>query len=94
MNMQELARGRNLDQTALMPDEFPTNQPAIGLRRFHKLTIGAAVVFLALLALRYLRLYLRVEEGGRYLAFALLSLVAALVLARYLWGFARSGALD
>ncbi len=72
-----------------LPPEMP---PAVGLRRFHKITMTAAIAFLLLLALRYGRLFLRDEEP-RHALFGVLALVLAGSVLVYLRRFARSADL-
>ncbi len=63
---------------------------AVGLARFHKLTISLGVVFLLLMVWRYWRQY-QLSESPRHMAFGIVAGLGAVVLALYLRAFWRRG---
>lgn len=75
-----------------MNDLPPDTPPAVGLRRFHKLTISAAIAFLMLLAWHYLRRN-EAEGDDRALIYAAIAGTGAILLFLYLRRFSRGGGL-
>ncbi|MFT7620337.1 MAG: hypothetical protein ACI97A_003994 [Planctomycetota bacterium] len=66
------------------------NTEAVGLERFHKITIGAGMMCMGLMIWRYWTQY-SATESNRYLAYALISTALLLGTAVYLWRFSKKG---
>ena len=61
-----------------------------GITRFHKVTIGAGVLFCLLMIGRYVLIWRRTQDSG-YLVYALVAALGMIGLGAYLRRFSRSG---
>ncbi len=67
-----------------------SNTELVGIRRFHKVTISAGVIFCGLVALRFGLTWSRTGQD-RYLLYTVIAIVAMAGLGAYLLRFWRTG---
>ena len=75
------------EQTDNTPEQ-PVIPEAVGLARFHKITISGGIIFLGLMVRRYWLQY-QITESPKHVAFGIIAALMAVGLALYLRSFSK-----